>query len=97
MVNPPPPPPPPRGEEADAEGLLHHLSWCDGHSDGGEGNAFSSVDDDVDVKFYEDDGMTVRSNSLDGFQEIDGEGPEYDPDSSITRMDGNNDIAKWGD
>jgi hypothetical protein len=68
-----------------------------GSFNGGEGNAFSSVDDDVDVKFYEDDGMTVRSNSLDGFQEIDGEGPEYDPDSSITRMDGNNDIAKWGD
>ena len=35
--------------------------------------------------------------SLDGFQEI-GEGEaEFDPDLSITRMDGNNDVAKWGD
>jgi len=38
--------------------------------------------------------MTVRSNSLEGFEGVDS---EYDPDLSITRMDGNNDVAKWGD
>ncbi|GMH57754.1 hypothetical protein TrRE_jg4607 [Triparma retinervis] len=68
-----------------------------GSFDAGEDDSFSSPGDEVDVKFYEDDDMTVRSNSLDGFQGIDGEGAAFDPDESITRMDGNNDVAKWGD
>ena len=52
-------------------------------------------DDEIDLRVYDDPEVKeVKKNSLDGFAK----GEEgVDDDTSITRLDGMNDVAKWGD
>eukprot|EP00519_Triparma_laevis_P012490 CAMPEP_0182512490 /NCGR_PEP_ID=MMETSP1321-20130603/32222_1 /TAXON_ID=91990 /ORGANISM="Bolidomonas sp., Strain RCC1657" /LENGTH=180 /DNA_ID=CAMNT_0024719323 /DNA_START=176 /DNA_END=715 /DNA_ORIENTATION=+ len=54
------------------------------------------LEEDIDLRVYDNvDEKEVKKNSLEGFDP--GDIGELDEDTSITRMDGMNDVAKWGD
>ena len=60
--------------------------------------AFEADDDedDVDLRYYDENGE-VRKNSLEMFDDLNGEDGDidYDPDTSITRLDNSVDVSRW--